>query len=743
MKNKTEGTFLQKYFSTILYVAINILFIAIFLVLAYVPETSKAIAKVVDIENGSVELLITSQISIVTIMVTIELTVKQLLFRSRNQKLFSHVPRVVFTIFFFFVIFICVFVSSNRFNLRLFSVFYSVVFSIVSLIFFIFDLARFTIGDIINAEAKRMARRIKKEKSIEDSFKKLTSLYREALPISDTDTFDKIMFSLFKEVFVPAVQYKKANPSSIKDETIRDLYNKIKGLTDIEFSLLEGGKESYFIKASFSCKCSLLNCIYYLGDQEVVDEYEIYGNLRLFYESIPDMSQYVIPFVDSIFNASPDHLNERLIFILSIIDDAHKRSPINCDYIFESAILKIDDGSIDRSEDNLEKLLNYLGTYLFDFDVYPGNLENILSELWRLFETDECRKLILEFVSFENKSFKNLVNAYSGVHLFLEKIKNENGEYLFDICQINLFNNICLLANKPNDGCLLFEINNDLFGDLFDLYVAYVSLVCFNSPTLLVQRNLSVFTAYASKTTDDDQRLELFKILDRCFQMRDFYNRSENMIVVVQCFVDMLKMWIVNQSLSDDLASQLINMIFGDLQICLFEELDSIKDIFMILGNPFSNGEFLNNFVANKYDRFSDICGAALTLGLSGIEYKNDFIIRHCSNIIGNCLLKSLECSSLDLYENILNNAALPLFRNSIDLYDREDTSIFISSIYSITFSQLLDGGNSDHTDFVKNQINKVLNDKELLMIRNGIILRNNTEEYSQLLKLLDKRLKK
>lgn len=728
---------LKRNKSAIIYFAINAFFIILLSILITNSSTYPFFANLIDVEHSSIELIITSQISIATIMVTVELTVKQLFFRSKNQHLFSHTARIVITIALFIGIFSCVIFSTNRPQLRMFAFFYSIVFTLVSLLFFAIDLSKLTISDVIKKEVNKISRLMKQNKSIGDKFIVLNNMRDDALSVSDTTTFETISNHLFKMLD----NYLSSKPDLNNPDaqrTINEFLKIISNFTSIQYSSIEGGKVNYFTKTAIKYKCRLIDLTSKFGYVDLL-QFAI-DDFKNLFKAIPCKDDYVEYVVDRMLEKDDDIFKIKINILYDVLIYDCRNNAIKCDYLFSAIVKRV--GEIENAKRffDLPMFLKQLSFYLRDHDFDRYVLYDLLSNLWILLADRESKELILDAVSaMSNSTFKIVgffEEQFRGVQLFLDKIKNDGSFDKSVIYEIDLKN--CLVTlSEPQWQLTILSIDSDVFFELYDSYRNYFGLCC-KAPEDLSLVYLNKLIEFGGTVFEVEKQKKVIDLIKESLIALITLSKAEQTKYLIQSLIVIVKKWNDAKAFSCETCDYLSNALSGISSVYIQFNGGSLDDTFFVLFYTLAFCESASSSPKMLLSLSSNIYKIAVL----AIPNHNSQLIGQCSSLISACLSLLCSLNEFDIFVENYKNIAHALFEKCIYFKSNDSVLINVSSIFTDGLSQCLKSNYILFNRFADEQINKTLSNKELEIIFRSAKLANVNGEYDELLNLIQIRLK-
>ena len=532
---------------------------------------------------------------------------------------------------------------------------------------------------------------------------------------------------------------KKKYEMDDNDKT-RDLSSKIiEQLYRMQFQSYQYRKrdnEDYIVKRIFISKNQMIEEFYKYGCKNLIEE--AFENLKLFIDLIDNLPNFISFFSHGFVGSQRENLQQRILQILEISEYLIFVRGIRCDELFLDVLKKIEGENKLDSFPLISKLFDILEEYLSVFDLDVFYTKNILDLLWKISRKYKRIDYFKDFITFSNEGkyfVKPSYNNYVAVYYFINGLETDRMELGDDGFEICLKNTRCYIENsKSIGGIKIPKLNNAYLRKYQKLYGEVLYFVIKNGKSNLVPyylKDLCDFASNISEIDSDTQKIIVELFYDLLVKVSDIESRDK-VTSIIYTFQYIISKWDEAKSISSNLLKDIRAKIYSVISFFVNSLSNYATDVFDLTDLFFvqkENKDVLNCVVKNLKDSLVDDCECVFKIGLLGIEYSNDDIIKKVSNFIGWELLESVQKCSINTVKTIYNKFVIPLYRTLFNLNYNSNTIIFVSTLFVVIFAYCLGcKPQSDEYKFANTEITMRLKKNEIEFINLSSILRKNDE---------------
>lgn len=736
--SKIFCNFVCKHFSTIVYVIFNFVCMTLCLLTSLDVLKIKVLLNMA-IDSSMLQFGSTISLCVVTLLVTLEIAIKQLFIKSAKLNYFAHQDRMVWTFIFFIILFLCnCFIPSEK--LRSFAYVSSVLFASSTLIIFVIDLINLNVSTLVKRKIKRSIKNIKKGVNPSEGFRTLKNLVVEATMTSD--------FKLFKEIMKNTIivlknllenKYKldcdKNNDKKYTTQILDELYS-------IHFLANKFAKDDLkenIIKNTIITKCNMLEDLLNYDNNEFI-KFACH-DLESYLCSLDDLNNEIPFFAYFFVSRNKSHIEKKISLLYEISQTIVFGKEICTISIFDGILKEyFKNKLITLNCDIYKAYFDNLRDVLSLTKVEAWYSSNLILDMWLLSPDEECKDVIKDFICM-SKSGQYFVKPthqnYEAFYRFiLEGSKKDKNLYSIEFQKIHLQNTLTCINNLHSADELLFLpiTKQDDFKELTEElgHVLYESVK--NSKNTHPHRYFKIVNEFAEKLNSNDRQIQqmVIDLYKKVLLSLNDIESKDKITSTIFLFKNAIIDWDERKVVSEKLGNYIVESVFSLISSFISEMSLYTPEIYELtrLFSCIDKEECLT-FISSDRNNFNvKCCGLAYNTGIQALEYGNDEIIKKSSNFIGWSLLDSLKTCSETCYRKIYLSYALALFRALVSYQYNVNTIHFVSTLFVVNYALCFGYREQEpQRRFASIQILS-LNKVELQYIIDSIILRKNDSNY-------------
>ena len=689
----------RKLTDLIAYLYFNTIFIlSSFLIAFFIPgEASASLSNSLSAETMNV--VVPVLLAIVTIVVTLELLIKQVFFKRFSIRYFSHTIRNLVSVFLFFVILLLfVFSISDRFYNALCLTTISA--TIIELLFFASDILLLDVDRLIERIKDNVLLDIAELNNPDQHLLEFNNLLNEFLLYSDVGYAEK-MCSMIPDIYNRYLEKIREAQNRKSDDPFKNLN---KGIFKIYMSI---------VKTINNLSKSKINEIATLNLSKMIDRSLSYNDKEstdflteltdVFFEKIQSQKELWELFVKSLLSSKCETIYETIIWLDGFYDDAlcfHGLSiepfALRLAHLINDEKVVVDKKIMDISFKFASELvsnnemLNSLAIYLLN--TLWGKLPKDLYEQFvkKLSYDDNCYSV------FSNVSKKE---TFSVVNYVLNECIAA-GNYRPDYIREIQLNNICIRMHfgENTDSFLSVDLKADdlrFRADLIkDIYHELVAVGKRNDVYYGLNELNTIICSLSAKETDIIKKgLDIYVNAVDC---ADEIKSEEKISAISDQYSALLYLLDENKLVNNKFVYDLLDNYFEIISGLLSDDSKLINHFYNYVGlfNPFTcKLSFINS--AKKTELVDYITENIYSIAINAIENGQYEIVKYSSNHIGWVSLFYLKDKNLS-YERSLGELAYNLIDNLILFNCEEMTIYFVATLFVINMSYCTLFGKSD-----------------------------------------------
>lgn len=737
---KNIGPFIKKNIEVIIYLLINIVFLGILFGICFGINAQDSAKLSSAIQTDAINVIIPVGLAIITIIISVELLVRQLFFKRLSKRYFYHTGRNICAIFIFFVISILLLFNFNEpFSNVLYL--FSPIAMFIEIVCFAVDLTNFDANKVINKLYRAIIKQMDVLESPYDSMNKLYTLLRDFL-MCDEQIYVERIIRIIPKIYKKYLD-KKHEADSCASNPFVNFFEYLHRPFYILVSMGEDPNYGRRTKYALTVLSSIVDESIRYGNEEIEDS--IAELVSSFNKLLSSNDEWWVFFVNIFLPSDLNDANfcyDKVLWLSDYYDKYGSFNDIKTEPFVKRLVYLLDNKKLIVDENILDVAFALAPHNIFEGQFGDVGSLFLLQSVWDYLPSDLMDSFISK-LSFNDECYEYFDNINDFKVL---NILHRTLDYCFNnprdaddnkIREIQLSNlTLHMHFTKKADDYSLFELTDEDMMERLDQCKILFGTLSRVGGKNDIYYGIEQFNDYALSlaSKDEDKIKKVFDVYGYAMLEIEYSDpSSEKVDALSSRYYSLIENLDEQKLVSEKLADFIIDDFFEKLDR-LIDEDDGCAIVF---ANKVSNFEpfacnlgFING--ARKTKLIGVIANKVYCSAIRSIEKQRDEVICRASNYLGWSSFYFMKDNNLS-YRNIINKYALPLFRALISLKYNNNTIYFVSTLFVIILSYALIKSTTDPRHIFAAELLKKFSFKELIIIKEVIVLRkdvNFMDEY-------------